>query len=354
MSLIVDALKSAQKHGAAKGPLPPFIKYPYEKGLRLRAFISKHPRLFRVAIGFSVLMILAVFVMTFLSRNSDSDVDGSRKTIAAVTSPSREYPAAPAEKELLSSREYPAASPEAELSEDKSTPGQKEIARTIEHEEKIAAPSSKHKETTGDEPGPGGQILVDKKLSLDIKHHFDLAVSYQKQGDKVRAMEEYRKVIEINPLNVESHNNLGVIYKEMGKLNQAFKEFRTVLSVNPRQEKAHNNLGIIYYLQGNLQKAIQEFRNVLDINAKNIEAYINLGVIYKRQKQPFKSKRILENAISIDPYSPEAHYNLALVCEENGHIKEAKTHYRKFIELAGDTHHELAAKVKRHLVTLSD
>jgi len=339
MSLIVDALKIAQRDGVAKGPLPPFVKYPYEEGLCLRAFISKHTWLFRGAIGFSMLMILAVFVMTAQSRKSNPKVDVSHKTIATITLPSQEYSVAPAE---------------VELSEDKSTPGQKEKAQAIGHEEETAVPSSKHKKTkSADEPSPSGKILVEKRTSHDIRNHFELAVSYQKRGEKAKAMEEYRKVIEIDPSNVESHNNLGVIYKDMGKLNQAVKEFQTVLAMNPRQEKARNNLGIIFYLQGNLQKAIQEFRGVLDVNAKNREAYINLGVIYKRQNRIGKARRMLENALSIDPYCPEAHYNLALVSEENGYIKEAISHYKEFIEFAGYTHHELAARVKRHLETLS-
>lgn len=331
MSLIVDVLKIAQRDGVAKGPPLPFVKYPYEEGLRLRSFISKHAWLFRVAIGFSMLMILAVFVMTSQGGKSNPRADMSHKTIVTITPPSQEYSVAPAETEL---------------SENKSTLEQKEKAQ--------ATPSSKHRKTkSGDEPSPSGKILVEKRPSHGIRHHFELAVSYQKRGEKAKAMEEYRKVIEIDPLNVEAHNNLGVIYKDMGKLNQAVKEFQTVLSMNPRQEKAHNNLGIIFYLQGNLQRAIQEFRGVLDVNAKNREAYINLGVIYKRQNRIGEAKRMLENALSIDPHCPEAHYNLALLYEENGYIKEAISRYQGFIEFAGNTHHELAARVKRHLETLS-
>jgi len=270
-------------------------------------------------------------VMTSQSKKSNPKVDVSHKTIAPITSSPQEYSVAPAE---------------VELSENKAIPVQKEKAQTT--------PSSNHKRTkSGDEPSPSGKILVEKRTSHGIRNHFELAVSYQKRGEKAKAMEEYRKVIEIDPLNVEAHNNLGVIYKDMGKLNQAVKEFQTVLSMNPRQEKAHNNLGIIFYLQGNLQKAIQEFRRVLAVNAKNKEAYINLGVIYKRQNWIEKARRMLKNALSIDPCYPEAHYNLALVCEEGGYINEAISHYQEFIEFAGNTHHELAERVKRHLETLS-
>jgi Tfp pilus assembly protein PilF/LysM repeat protein len=231
---------------------------------------------------------------------------------------------------------------------------QKEKTQTMEPERKAAAPSPKGKEVRPENQfTPSGKILLEKRPSHDIRHHFDLAVSYQKLGEKAKALEQYRKVIEIDPMNVEAHNNLGVIYKDMGKMNLAVKEFQTVLSMNPRQEKAHNNLGIIFFLQGNLEKATQEFRGVLDINPRNREAYINLGVIYKRQNWIGKAKGMFENALSTDPYCPEAHYNLGLICEKSGDIKKAISHYQRFIDFSGSAYHELAAKVKRHLETLS-
>jgi len=231
---------------------------------------------------------------------------------------------------------------------------QKEKTQATEVEKKTAALSPKGKRVRPETQfSPSGKILTQKRPSHDLRHHFDLAVSYQKQGEKVKAMEQYGKVIEIDPMNVEAHNNLGVIYKDMGKINQAAKAFQRALSMNPMHEKAHNNLGIIFYLQGNLEKAIGEFRGVLDINPRNREAYINLGVIYKRRNRTEEAKGMFENVLSIDPYCPEAYYNLALICEESGDTKGAISHYQKFIDLSGSAYHELAAKVKRHMETLS-
>jgi Tfp pilus assembly protein PilF/LysM repeat protein len=508
MSLIVDVLKRAQRSAVAKGAAPPFIKYPYEEGLSLRALISKYIWPFRLAIGFSMVIILAVFVMTLQGKKSTPTVDLSLKAIT----PSQEFSTASREPEYKQQKEglntladqlgkilpkigeervqtgehfmplesgdqinlkadslplqkaphqyphldlenytvksgdsltwivkerygitkkdlyneylqlikqlnpsledldsiYPGqtltlpiyspqiasgpirttlsapepeykpqkektqtmeperkntappaqefsvASPQANLSEDKSTPGQREKTQAAEPEKKAAAPSPKGKEVRPENQfTPSGKILLEKRPSHDIRHHFDLAVSYQKLGEKAKALEQYRKVIEIDPMNVEAHNNLGVIYKDMGKMNLAVKEFQTVLSMNPRQEKAHNNLGIIFFLQGNLEKATQEFRGVLDINPRNREAYINLGVIYKRQNWIGKAKGMFENALSTDPYCPEAHYNLGLICEKSGDIKKAISHYQRFIDFSGSAYHELAAKVKRHLETLS-
>ena len=332
MSLIVEVLKRAQKDAVAKRPPPPFVKYPYKEGLCLRTIISKHVWLFRGAMGFGIVMILMVLMMTLRGGKSTPEADVSYKPITR-------------------SQEFSVALPEVHNPQEKSAPGQKEKTKIIEPEKRITAPSPKGKKMKSE--NPGGKILLEKRPSHDVKHRFYLALSHQKRGEKEKAMEGYRKIIEMDPMNVEAHINLGVIYKDMGKLEQAVKEFQRVLSMNPQQEKAYNNLGIIFYLQGNLERAIQEFRRVLDINPRNREAYINMGVIYKRRNRIGKAKRMFENALSIDPYSPEAHYNLGLISEESGNIKEAISYYRKFIDLSGSTYPELAAKIKSRLKMLS-
>lgn len=362
MSLIVDVLKRAQGKAVAKGPPPPFIEYPHEEGLGLRALISKHIWLFRFAIGFSMVIILVVFVMILqVSKSAPIPVFSLKATVlsqeSSLASPEPGnsdqlggiFPQI--EEEGIEIARMPLqAHPPAPKAEYKP---QKEIPQAIGPGKKIAALSPKVKRVRPEDNfSPSGRILSEKMPSHDIRHHFDLAVSYQKLGQKAKAMEQYRRVIEIDPMNVEAHNNLGVIYKDMGRLKEAIKEFQTVLSRDPKQENALNNLGIIFYLQGNLEKAIQELRGVLDINPRNREAYINLGVIYKRRNRMGEAKRMFENAVSIDPYCPEAYYNLGLIFEEKGDIKEAISHYQKFIDLSGGAYHELAAKVKRHLKTL--
>jgi tetratricopeptide (TPR) repeat protein len=332
MSLIVDVLKMAQKDAVAKRPLPSFVNYPHKEGLCLRAVIFKHVWLFRGAMGLGIVIILMVLMMTLGDSNSSPRPDVFNKPITR-------------------SQKISVALPETHNPHEKSAPVQKEKIRIIVPEKRIAAPSQKGKKMKSE--NAGGKILLKKSPFQDVVDTFNMALSHQKRGEKEMAVEGYKKIIEMDPMNVEAHTNLGVIYKDMGKLEKAVKEFQMVLSMNPRHEKAHNNLGVIFYLRGNLEKAIQKFREVLDINPRNKEAYINLGVIYKQGNLISKAKRIFEKALSIDPYSPEAHYNLGLISEESGDIKAAISCYRKFIDFSGSTYPELAVKVKSHLEMLT-
>ncbi|HBF42950.1 MAG TPA: hypothetical protein DDW42_04850 [Desulfobacteraceae bacterium] len=331
MSLIVDALKRAQKDVVAKKPPPPFMEYPYKKGLGLKAIISRHVWIFSGATGFGIIMLFMILMITMQAGESTPK--------PAVSKP------------VTHSREFSAVLPEAYTLQEKSAPMQKEKTRIIEPEKRITAPSPEGKNMKSE--NARGKILLKKSPFHEVRDHFYLALSHQKRGEKEKAIEGYRKIIEMDPMNIEAHTNLGVIYKDMGKLRQAVKEFQMVISMYPRHEKAHNNLGVIFYLRGNLKKAIQEFREVLDINPRNKEAYINLGVIHKKRNQTGKAKRMFENVLSIDLHSPEAHYNLGLISEESGDIKKAIFCYRKFIDFSGSTYPELTAKVKSHLEMLS-
>jgi len=68
MSLIVEVLKRAQKDVAAKKSPPPFIKYPYKEGLSLRAIISRHVWLFSGAMGFGIILLFMVLMITRQGR----------------------------------------------------------------------------------------------------------------------------------------------------------------------------------------------------------------------------------------------------------------------------------------------
>src|SRR3972149_4994801 len=57
-----------------------------------------------------------------------------------------------------------------------------------------------------------------KESSIDIREvtrHFNQGVISYKQKDLMGAIEEYKKVIQLDPRNLETLNNLGVIHKDL-------------------------------------------------------------------------------------------------------------------------------------------
>lgn len=197
-------------------------------------------------------------------------------------------------------------------------------------------------------------ITSESKLSETVRYQYNLGVTFQKQGQLSKAEEQYKKVIQLDPLNVEAHNNLGLIYKEMGKLDDAIDEYQKAISIDNDYWKAHHNLGVVFYNKGNLEKASAEYVLALKLNPKDIGLYNNLGLTYKKQGRHLDAEKTFKEALSINPTYPETYYNLALIMEEEGNLSGAVYNYRKFIQFSSDEHSILVEKVKNHLEKMGE
>lgn len=189
-------------------------------------------------------------------------------------------------------------------------------------------------------------------LSKEVIYHFNLGVYHQKQGNTIKAIEEYENVLRLDADNAEAHNNLGVIYKEQDDLDKAVEHYQFVVTSNPGMDEAHNNLGVIHYLRGNQREAVLEYQKALELNPNNLMSHINLGLVYKAQGLERKAIDILEEVLSERPFHPEAHYNLAILYEELGHLERAIWHYSRFIDNAGKSYLALTRNVTEHIKDL--
>lgn len=196
------------------------------------------------------------------------------------------------------------------------------------------------------------EVTVTSDLSDEVRHRFNLALSYQEKRDFLRAKNEYEKVIQIWPLYAEGHNNLGLVYKELGKHGQAIYHFERALALNPSYVRAYHNLGVIYHLKGDLKRAIKNYQAVLSLDRGNLSSLNNLGLVYREKQRLHEAREILEKALNLKPAFPQTQYNLALVLEGLGEVEQARIHYQEFINLTGQKNRALAEKVEAHLRTL--
>ena len=196
------------------------------------------------------------------------------------------------------------------------------------------------------------EVTVTSDLSDEVRHRFNLALSYQEKREFLRAKNEYEKVIQIWPLYAEAHNNLGLVYKELGKHGQAIYHFEKALALNPSYVRAYHNLGVVYHLKGDLKRAIKNYQVVLSLDRGNLSSLNNLGLIYREEQRLYDARDVLEKALKLKPAFPQTQYNLALVLEGLGEYEQARIHYQQFVALTGHSNRALAEKVEAHLRTL--
>jgi len=186
-------------------------------------------------------------------------------------------------------------------------------------------------------------------LTSEILTHFNLGVSSYQQRDIAKAIQAYKKVIELEPTHVEAYNNLGIIYQEMGDFANALEAYQKSIAINPRYEKGHNNLGILLYLTERYEESMEAFQKALAINSQNLESHINLGILFKKRGQMEKAIECYQKALAINPLYGEAHYNIGLLYEQLENFELAIGHYQRFVRLSLKTYPDLVRKVQRHL-----
>jgi tetratricopeptide (TPR) repeat protein len=193
-------------------------------------------------------------------------------------------------------------------------------------------------------------VAVTPSLSEEVRHHFNLALSYQEERNFPSARVEYERVVQMWPFYLEARNNLGVVYKELGMYEQAIAEFKKALALNPRYPRAYHNLGVIYQLKEDWREATKNYEMALSLDRNHLSSYNNLALVFRSQKRPHEAVELLERALAINPSFAQTHYNLALVLEELGEVEQARLHYQKFVDRAGEDNSRLAERVRAYLI----
>ena len=121
-----------------------------------------------------------------------------------------------------------------------------------------------------------------------------------KQLTPQEKIEQYKKILEIDPADYQVRNNLGVIYAQLKLFDEAVEQFKKAIEIKPDYTMAYLNLGAACGDMGRLDDAIDAFNK----------------------------------AIEVKPGYAKAHQNLGVACFQNKDYEKALMEFKKFIELA--------------------
>jgi arylsulfatase A-like enzyme/Flp pilus assembly protein TadD len=128
-----------------------------------------------------------------------------------------------------------------------------------------------------------------KKNPFDPENYNFLGVAYYKKGNAVKAMENYRKALELDNNYASVFNNIGSLYlavylgnrkKDESVYQLAMENFNRALEIDPRLFAAYNGRGAAYKFKKQEKKAIADWEKAIEINPDYIDAYFNIGVSY--------------------------------------------------------------------------
>ena len=148
------------------------------------------------------------------------------------------------------------------------------------------------------------------------KPHINLGAEYNKKGLNKRAVEEFKKAIELLPDHAESHYNLGKVYSNLRDYKNAATEFLLAIQYDKDSYKAMFGLGNTYSKTGQYDKAINVFNKADQAyhriqNQSYPDAIHNLGEVYGKMGKLSEAIKQFQKVLEIDPDHVLAKENLA-------------------------------------------
>jgi tetratricopeptide (TPR) repeat protein len=149
-----------------------------------------------------------------------------------------------------------------------------------------------------------------KRRTAEARRHNNAGVMAYHNGQYEKALEMFRKAVEIEPAMTEAYNNLGLAYTEMNDVKRATEAFRKAIEIEPELAAAYNNLGYVFYRLGSYDEAIEMYNEAIGRSANNASAYTNLGNAYYKMKRIEDAIGAWKRALEIDPANEKAKRNL--------------------------------------------
>jgi len=162
----------------------------------------------------------------------------------------------------------------------------------------------------------------------DSESLYRLAVHLQKQNLHLAAIDDFKRLLSIDPGFVKAYNGIGISCDCMGDYTSAIQAYQTALKINPDLAYIHNNLGYARLLSGDLNGAIETFREAIRLDTSNPKYHNNLAVAYAENRQ--LDPAFEEFRKSMD--QQDAAHNLIRILYRKGWVAEAD-YYSRFLSV---------------------
>jgi tetratricopeptide (TPR) repeat protein len=165
------------------------------------------------------------------------------------------------------------------------------------------------------------------QLLLTLAHSCLLSSQFQ------CVLDEFHRIMSLNPDSAEAHMLAGEALDEMKEPVDAVRELRAAVQANPREPDVHFALGYLLWTQGKTQEAVHEFQAELDNVPEHALAMLYLADAEIQMNQMQSARPLLEKVVKIAPANSMGHRDLGIVYAEAGRKEDALGEFKKAIAL---------------------
>jgi tetratricopeptide (TPR) repeat protein len=152
-----------------------------------------------------------------------------------------------------------------------------------------------------------------------------------------KAIEAYKKAIEINPDSDMAYSNMGSAYAGLKKFEEAIEACKKAIEIDPDSDGAHHNIGLAYYNLGKFERAIEAYKKAIEIKPDSYMAYCNMGLAYDKLGELKEAIKAHKKAIEFNSNIDKAYCGMGHAYASLDKLKEAIEAYKKAIEIKPDS-----------------
>jgi choline-sulfatase len=176
-----------------------------------------------------------------------------------------------------------------------------------------------------------------KKLAVKLADvaeiRISLGLNHQQSGDDAEAVEEFKRAVELEPVNAQAHFDLALSDFRLHQSGEAVRELLAALVIEPWYTRAEELLAHIYLQKKDYEHARARLQHLLSVDPRNYTAYYNLGVLAAMAGNWADAQGELISALRADPGSAEAHNTLGSVYLQRGQLASARGELQQAIRL---------------------
>ena len=205
----------------------------------------------------------------------------------------------------------------------------------------------------------------DNQKESTAKLFYNIAGVYQAQGDYTKALEYYKKALEIrekvlgpeHPDTATVYNNIALVYGGQGDYAKALEYYKKALEIrekvlglkHPDTAATYNNIAGVYWAQGDHAKALEYYKKALEIREKVLgpehpdtaTTYNDTAGVYQVEGDHTKALEYYKKALQIrekvlgskHPDTATTYNNIAGVYQAQGDHTKALEYYKKALEI---------------------
>jgi tetratricopeptide (TPR) repeat protein len=121
----------------------------------------------------------------------------------------------------------------------------------------------------------------------------------ESRNQYLRALEDYRRVLDIEPRNVDASVRIGRIYDTLNMPEKAIASYSQAIALDPNYYLPYQWFGVFYYRRGKHQQAAEQFQKAIDHAPGLYDAYTNLGAALDSMGREADAERALNHSLDL-------------------------------------------------------